>query len=96
MKRKRGRPKPTTPGKHYAVAGEAFELLLQKKSWTAICHELGFDPSEHSGIVEREWPRIAKQKAGELAKRVATKSAKHASEKRARERASIVGLNKRN
>ena len=96
LKRKRGRPKPTTPGKHYAVARKAFKLLLLKKPWTAICHELGFDPSELSGIVQRERPRIVKELAAEVAERAALRSAKHASEKRARERASIVGLNKRN
>jgi hypothetical protein len=68
LKRKRGRPKLLTPGKHHKLALKVFELRSKKKSWTYIGRALDFeDQRELQRIYERELPFIQKDIASQLA-----------------------------
>jgi hypothetical protein len=69
QKKQRGRPKTELPGKHYDIAERAF-YLRGKLSWKDICGTLEIeDQREFQRICEREWPKVARSLAKQLAAR---------------------------
>jgi hypothetical protein len=81
LKRKRGHPKSSKPGKHHDLARKAFIHRSQGKSWKDTCDKLGFsDQRELQRICEREWPHVIKDLGKQLAdrsdKRIRTRAPK--------------------
>ena len=68
LRRGKGRPKETGPGKHFQVARQVFFLKgLQGKSWKTVCEELNFtDQRELQKIYKREEPKVLRAFADEL------------------------------
>ncbi|MGB7857164.1 MAG: hypothetical protein WBL48_14840 [Pseudolabrys sp.] len=72
LRRGKGRPKKTGPGKHFKVARQVFILReLQGKSWKTACNELDFpDQRELQKIYEREQPKVKRAFADEIVLRL--------------------------
>jgi hypothetical protein len=59
LRRGKGRPKETGPGKHFHVAQQVFFLRNLGKSWKTVCEELNFaDQRELQKIYKRELPKV--------------------------------------
>lgn len=70
LRRGRGRPKETGPGKHFQLVGQVFLLKSRGKSWKTICEELDFpDQRELQRIYKRELPKVLRGYADELVRR---------------------------
>jgi len=71
LRRGRGRPKETGPGKYFQVARQVFILKeLRGKSWKTACEELNFsDQRELQKIYKRELPKVLRTLAKEVALR---------------------------
>ena len=78
LRRGKGRPKATGPGKHFEVARQVFVLReLQGKSWQAACGELNFaDQRELQKIYKRELPKVLRAYADEIALRLKRRGVK--------------------
>ncbi len=71
IRRGKGRPKKTGPGKHFDVARRVFSLRSQGKSWKKICEELNFtDQRELQKIYERERPKVQRAIADRIVLRL--------------------------
>lgn len=71
LRRGKGRPKATGPGKHFQLARQVFILReLRGKSWKTVCDELNFtDQRELQKIYKRERPKVLRAYADELVRR---------------------------
>ena len=70
LRRGKGRPKETAPGKHFQVAKRVLFLKSRGKSWKTVCDELNFtDQRELQKIYKRELPKVLRAYADELVRR---------------------------
>ena len=70
LRRGKGRPKETAPGKHFQVAKRVLFLKSRCKSWKTVCDELNFtDQRELQKIYKRELPKVLRAYADELVRR---------------------------
>jgi hypothetical protein len=78
LRRGKGKPKATGPGKHFQVVRQAFFLReLQGKSWKTVCGELNFtDQRELQKIYKRELPKVLRALADEIVLRLKHRGAK--------------------
>jgi hypothetical protein len=78
LRRGKGRPKETGPGKHFQVARQVFVLKeLQRKSWKTVCEELNFtDQRELQKIYKRELPKVERAFAHEIVLRLKRRGVK--------------------
>jgi hypothetical protein len=67
LRRGKGRPKQTGPGKYFQLVGQVFFLKSRGKSWKTVCDELQFpDQRELQKIYKRELPKVLRAYADEL------------------------------
>jgi hypothetical protein len=78
LRRGKGRPKETGPGKHFQVARQVFVLReLQRKSWKTVCEELNFtDQRELQKIYKREEPKVLRALADGIVLRLKRRGVK--------------------
>jgi hypothetical protein len=71
LRRGKGRPKKTGPGKHFQVARQVFFLKGLGKSWKTVCEELNFtDQRELQKIYKREEPKVLRALADKIVNRL--------------------------
>ena len=71
LRRGKGRPKDTGPGKHFQLVGQVFFLKSRGKSWKTVCEELNFeDQRELQKIYKRELPKVLRAYADEIVNRL--------------------------
>jgi hypothetical protein len=78
LRRGKGRPKETGPGKHFQLVRQAFFLKeLRGKSWKKTCEELNFtDQRELQKIYNRELPKVLRAFANEIVLRLKRRGVK--------------------
>ena len=87
LRRGKGRPKETGPGKHFQLVGQVFFLKSRGKSWKTVCDELEFsDQRELQKIYKRELPKVLRAYADKIVNRLKRRDRRRLKRRKRRDR----------